>query len=68
MVKKVRPNAEVEYSYGNDGRDDYYYPSYSCPKCGNYINENQQACEECGTFFDWSKTATIQIVRQIVWR
>jgi len=68
MMKKVRPNAEVKYSSGNDGRDEYYYIQYCCPVCGKNISKHETACDLCGTFFDWSKVATIEIVRNIVWR
>ena len=29
--------------------------------------EKETACTDCGTFFDWSKLASIQIVRKVVW-
>ena len=67
MVDKIRPNASVAYSYGNDGRDDHYYVSYSCPKCGKRLVNYEIACDECGTFFDWTHTAHIEIRREIVW-
>lgn len=67
MVKKIKPRAEIKLSEGNDGWDFRYYVKYSCP-CGKGIQENDIACDECGTFFDWSQKATIEITRNIVWK
>lgn len=66
-IKKVRPHATVEFSNGIDGRDSFYYVHYTCPTCGKSIRENDIACDVCGTFFDWSKKAKIELVRTIVW-
>ena len=68
MVEKIRPDAEVRYDYGNDGRDERYYISYHCPKCGRSLSKGDIACDECGIFFDWSKTAGIEIIRKVVWK
>lgn len=64
---KVRPYAKQEYSWGNDGRDGHYYIKYSCPNCSKIINENDIACEKCGTFFDWSKKAHIETKQFVQW-
>lgn len=66
-MEKIRPNATVERDDGNDGRDWYYYIEYRCPKCNKRIKEKDIACTDCGTFFDWSKRAFIQIVREVIW-
>ena len=66
-VIKRKPMARVEYSYGNDGRDGEYYVQYSCPKCGKKIRFEDIACDECGTFFDWSQKARIKVVREVEW-
>ena len=66
-MDKLRPIAYLAYSSGNDGRDDHYYISYTCPKCDSVLMENDMACDKCGTFLDWSKKATIKIKREIVW-
>lgn len=66
-VEKIRPDAEVRYDYGNDGRDGRYYISYCCPKCGRLLFKGDIACDRCGTFFDWSKTASIEIIRKVMW-
>lgn len=66
-MDKIRPNATVEYDNGSDGRDWRYIITYKCPKCNKRIKEKDIACTECGTFFDWSKRARIQIVREVVW-
>lgn len=66
-VEKIKPNAEIKFSFGNDGRDGGNYIAYSCPKCGKHIRENDIACDECGSFFDWSKRAHIRVIREVEW-
>lgn len=66
-MNKIRPEATVNYSYGEDGRDCHYYISFSCSHCNKKIKEKDIACTECGTFFDWSKKAKIEVVRKVVW-
>ena len=66
--EKVRPKAEAKYSFGNDGKDDHYYVSYSCPTCNKKIGENEIACDRCGTFFDWSKKAYLIVHYDVEWR
>ena len=66
-TKKVRPAASVELDYGNDGRDCRYYVAYKCPTCGKSMYEGTVACDRCGTFFDWSKKASIKEIRKIEW-
>jgi len=66
-AKKVRPAASVELDYGNDGRDCRYYVAYKCPTCGKSTIEGTVACDRCGTFFDWSKKASIKEIRKIEW-
>lgn len=64
-IVKVRPKAEARML------DSYYPPrwdvDYSCPNCGKWIRERDIACDKCGTFFDWSKTAHIRMNPEIVW-
>lgn len=66
-MKKIRPDASAEFTYGIDGRDSHFFISFKCPKCGKSIREKDIACTECGTFFDWSKKARIKIVRTVEW-
>ena len=66
-LKKVRALAEERYSSGNDGRDGRWVIDYSCPNCRKPINKGEIACDRCGTFFDWSKTAHIRMIPEIVW-
>lgn len=66
-IPKVRPSAEVCYSSGIDGRESKWYIDYSCPNCKQYIRKGDIACDRCGTFFDWSKTAHIRMNPEIVW-
>lgn len=67
MVEKIRPNAKAEWTDGNDGRDGHYYVEYSCPKCHRRIFTDEMACDNCGTFFDWSKHARLQVEYSAVW-
>lgn len=68
MVNKIQPEVRVEWSNGNDGRDGGYILRYYCPNCHKWIrNEDTVACDECGTFFDWSKHAHIIMQPTIVW-
>lgn len=66
-IPKVRPSAEKRYSHGNDGRDARWVVDYSCPNCRKPINKGDIACDRCGTFFDWEKTAHIRMIPEIVW-
>lgn len=68
MIEKIRPNAEPHFNDGNDGRDAYWCVNYTCPKCGVRIVRYIMACDQCGTFFDWSKIANVRVVPEIVWR
>lgn len=66
--KKMRADASVGYSEGNDGRDCFYYVEYKCPVCHKTLNHtNNSFCEQCGVLFDWSKKAHIKITRSIEW-
>lgn len=70
QIKKIRPLAWVEWSGGNDGRDGRYYIEYHCPKCGKRIwyYGRENACDQCGTFYDWGKREpTIEITRSVKW-
>ena len=64
---KVRPNARVVFSSGIDGRDSHYYIQYSCSGCGRDIRQGDIACDNCGTFHDWSQKAEYVLKREIVW-
>lgn len=69
MIEKVRPIARAEYDFGNDGRDGKYYVQYLCPKCHRKIGsyKAETACDECGTFYDWSKQAHIKTYHIAEW-
>lgn len=67
MANKIRPNAEKFYNMGNDGRDAYWDIKYTCPQCREMIQKNIMGCDRCGIFFDWSKTAKVRVVHEIVW-
>lgn len=66
-INKEKPKAGMRYSSGNDGRDAKWVVDYSCSKCGKPINKGDIACDRCGTFFDWGKTAHIRMNPEIVW-
>ena len=70
MSEKNRPKAEVRYDYGCDGRDSRYYIAYFCPTCGKGISgyKNSNACDRCGTFYDWGRTEpSIKVARTVDW-
>lgn len=67
-IHQISPVASSYYDNGNDGKDGRWRIRYSCPKCGSTIDEYQQACEHCGSFFDWSKIAHIKMKPTIEWR
>jgi hypothetical protein len=69
-VEKIRPNAEVAWTEGNDGRDAHYYIEYRCPKCNRRIGYymSSTACDKCGTFYDWgNREPRIEITRHVEW-
>ena len=66
-INKVRPTACIRHSEGNDGWDARDYISYQCPTCNKRIGTDDIACDNCGTFFDWSKHARIEIEKVVVW-
>lgn len=69
MINKIRPIARVEWSEGNDGRDAHHYIAYYCPTCKRRIwgYEKVTACDNCGTFYDWSKKAHIETKYEVKW-
>ena len=64
----LKPNAEIKWSEGNDGRDAHYYISYSCPVCKEHLYVDDCKCNKCNTRIDWSKKAYIEYTRYIEWR
>lgn len=67
-MKKILPKAEAKWDYGMDGRDPQRIIIFFCPKCGKRIREKETACDECGTFFDWSKRPIIKEILAVEWR
>lgn len=71
MINKIRPLSEVDLSFGNDGRDCKWVIRYYCPTCkrrifGGYKADN--ACDNCGTFYDWGKREPrIKEIRLVDW-
>ena len=70
-VQKIRPKAELRYSWGDDGRaPERVYIEYYCQKCGRYAGgyKSFNACDECGTFYDWGDhEPRIKTVKIIEW-
>ena len=64
----LMPNAEIKHSDGTDGRDAYNYISYSCPTCGEELDEDDCKCDKCNTRIDWSRKAHIEYTMNIEWR
>lgn len=80
MLKRVRPDACVGWSEGNDGRDSHETIELRCPNCkklfavvGTRYKDIRTAynlaeyCRECGTIFDWTKAPRIKTTVQIEW-
>lgn len=71
MIKKIKPVAKIEESYGDDGRAPRkVWIDYYCPTCGRYIGswKKDTACDKCGTFYDWSgKEPKIKTTETIEW-
>lgn len=66
-ITKVRPAAQIEYSDGIDGRNPHHYVSYHCPNCHKYLKELDVACDQCGTFFDWTMKASVRLEPVLDW-
>ena len=70
MIHKIRPTTSVEWSDGNDGYDGRYYIAYYCPKCRRKLPgyAMMNACDQCGTFFDWGeREPVIEVARSVRW-
>ena len=70
-MEKIRPQATIYKNYGVDGKDEFYEILYLCPVCGKRIRGYavENACNKCGTFFDWGKRPPrIEVSRRVLWR
>lgn len=69
MIEKIRPIAKVAHSDGNDGRDAYVYIEFRCPKCNRLIRhwKADNACDACGTFYEWGKRPELVKKWEIKW-
>ena len=71
MIKKIRPLTSIKLDLGNDGRDSRYYIEYRCPTCERIIGSEyglSNACDRCGTFYDWGTAKPkIEIARTVRW-
>lgn len=69
MIEKIRPTAKVVEKMNDDGWRTWHEAEYHCPTCGRKIRGymEETACDECGTFYDWSKKAEVEKVYQIKW-
>ena len=69
-VTKIKPETRVEHKYNEDGWKDWYEIEYYCPTCGRNIRgyKSDNACDECGTFYDWGKCEPeIAEIRTVKW-
>ena len=69
MVEKIRPNAIIVTESNDDGWRTWKAVEYHCPTCNHKIRGymKETACDQCGTFYDWSKEAKIETIYQIKW-
>lgn len=70
MITKIRPRAEIEHKYNDDGWRDWYEIEYYCPICDRHIRgyKSDNSCDECGTFYDWGNSKPqIEVNRFIKW-
>ena len=70
MVTKIRPKTTIVEMSDMDGRRTWYDIDYCCPTCGKKIRgyNTENACENCGTFYDWgSQKPTIETIRTVQW-
>ncbi len=69
-VTKIRPKTRIEHKYNEDGWKDWYEIEYYCPTCSRNIRgyKSDNACDECGTFYDWGKfKPEIVEIRTVRW-
>lgn len=70
MIEKIKPLTAINKHYNDDGHASWYAIDYYCPICGRHIRfyESDNACNKCGTFFDWGKKEPIiETTRTVVW-
>ena len=67
MGMKIRPDAEIYRASDSDGWHEWDEIRYRCPKCNRIIQKQEVACVDCEVFFDWSKTASIKVIKEIYW-
>ena len=71
MISKIRPSAKIVKKYDEDGWHSWYAIEYFCPTCGEYIGQRYKsynACDRCGTFYDWgAREPRIETTRAVVW-
>ena len=70
MVEKIRPKTKIVHRQNDDGCRTWYEIAYFCPKCGKSIFAygREDACDQCGTFYDWGKEEpSIVVHRTVEW-
>lgn len=70
MVEKIRPRAMISEAHNDDGWKTWDTIKYYCPTCGRSIRgyKSDNACDNCGTFYDWGDSEPkIVVIKSIKW-
>ena len=69
-IVKLRPLAEIETKYNEDGWQSWDEIVYRCPKCRRKLRgwNSEVGCVNCGIFYGWGKREPkIVITKTIEW-
>ena len=70
MIERIRPRTVINEHFDMEFRNSFYAIDYYCPTCGKPIAfyKSDNACDKCGTFFDWGEhKPEIKITRTVAW-
>ena len=70
MIERIRPRTVINEHFDMEFKTSSYGIDYYCPVCGKPIAfyKSHNACDECGTFFDWGeRKPEIKITRTVAW-
>lgn len=70
MISKIKPSTKIVKKYNEDGWRSWYAIDYFCPTCGRHIGryKSDNACDQCGTFYDWgTHEPKIETTQVVVW-